>query len=180
MKAKILSEPIDKMPSDTLVLSVFKDEKPLKGANGLVDWRLCGAISKLVMNKTVTGEFLESTLIVSNDRPRVPKIFIIGLGNSKEFNEEKLKEVSESLADSLKKINIKKVSLTVPGSSYFPQNYATSTEILINAFYDKYEKRSNFLEMIIFETGRRISMVCEGAKQAKLALKNNLILTLDI
>ncbi len=44
MKAKILSESIDKTHSDTLVLSFFKDERPLRGANGLIDWRLCGRV----------------------------------------------------------------------------------------------------------------------------------------
>jgi hypothetical protein len=180
MKAKILSEPIDKIPSDTLVLSIFKDEKPLKGANGLVDWRLCGKISKLLTNKTVTGEYKETALIVSPESSRAPRILIVGLGDSKEFNEKRLKEVAAFIGDTLRKINAKQVSLAIPGSSYFPQNYAKSAEIIITAFAGSYKKRSGLLEMIIFETGRRLAMVCEGAKHAKSILKNNLLLTLDV
>ncbi len=86
MKAKILSEPIDKVPSDTLVLSVFKDERPLKGANGLVDWRLCGKISRLIMDKTITCDYKEVTLIMSSKKMMAPRILVVGLGESKDFN----------------------------------------------------------------------------------------------
>lgn len=179
MKAKILSEPIDKMPSDTLVLSLFSDEKPLKGANGLIDWRLCGKISKMIVAGSVTGKYKESTLVMSNN-PRIPRILIVGLGSSKDFNEERLKKIARFIGKTLNKINVKSASLAIPGSSYFPQNYATSTEIVIEAFADAYEKKSNFFEMIIYETGRRIAMVCEGANHAKAHLKNNLLLTMDV
>lgn len=179
MKAKILSEPIDKMPSDTLVLSIFKDEKPLKGANGLVDWRLCGKISKLFMDKTLTGEYKECALYLSSRRMMAAKIFIVGLGESKEFNEERLNDVSHFIAQKLQSINVKQVSLAIPGSSYFPQDYSKSAQTIITAFADSYEKKSSFLEMIIFETEKRIAKVYEGAKEAKIILKNNLLLTLD-
>jgi len=180
MKVKILSEPIDKMPSDTLVLSVFKDEKPLKGANGLVDWRQCGLLSKLLMNNTFSGEYKEVALILSDKRKRAPKILIVGLGESKEFNEARLEEIVSFTAASLKKIDVKKISLAIPGSSYFPQNYSKSTEIVITSFAESYEKKGNLLEMIIFETGRGLAMVCEGANNAKAILSNNLLLTVDI
>ena len=179
MKAKILSEPIDKMPSDTLVLSVFNDEKPLKGANGLIDWRLCGKISKMVMAGTISGRYKESTLILSKN-PRMPRILVVGLGGSKDFNEKRLADIAQFIGKKLKNVGAKKVSLAIPGSSYFPQNYTKSTEVIIKAFADSYEKNGNIFEMIIYETDRRIAMVCEGAKLAKAALKNNLLLTLDV
>jgi leucyl aminopeptidase len=168
------------MPSDTLVLSIFKDEKPLKGANGLVDWRLCGRISKLIMDKSVTGRYKETTLVLSSENKRIPKILIVGLGKAENFNENKLNDIAHFIAKTLKNVNAKKISLAIPGSSYFPQNYAKSAEIMITAFADSYEKKGNLLEMVIFETGRRIQMVCEGAKHAKALLKNDLLLTLDV
>ena len=38
----------DEVPRDCLVLSVFKDDRPLRGAAGLADWRMCGRLSRLV------------------------------------------------------------------------------------------------------------------------------------
>lgn len=180
MKANILSQPIDKMLSGTLVLTVFKDEKPLKGANGLVDWRLCGKLSKLVMDKKITGEYKENTLIISQKSMIAPRILVVGLGEGKDFNESRLEEVSLYIADTLKNVGVKKVSLSIPGSSYLPQNYAKSAEIVLTAFSKSYDKKSSLLEMLIFETGRRIAMVCEGANGAKSILKNKLVLTTDI
>ena len=179
MKAKILSEPIDKMLIDTLVLSIFKDEKPLKGANGLIDWRLCGRVSKLLMDKMISADYKESTLIFSVKDMMIKKMLIVGLGESKDFDDKRLYDISCFIADTLKKINIKKISLAIPGSPYFQQDYSKSAQIVITAFADSYEKKSSILEMLIFETGKRIAMVYEGAKQAKAVLNNNLLLTLD-
>ncbi len=83
------------------------------------------------------------------------------------------------IANTLKMIKVKTVSLTIPGSSYFSQDYTKSAQIIITALANSYEKRSSFLEMLIFETGKRISKVYDGAKEAKVILKNNLLLTLD-
>ena len=38
----------DETARDCLVLPVFKDDRPLRGAAGLADWRLCGRLSRLV------------------------------------------------------------------------------------------------------------------------------------
>ena len=39
---------IDELTYDTLVLAHFADERPLRGVGGLIDWRLNGALSRLL------------------------------------------------------------------------------------------------------------------------------------
>ncbi len=131
------------------------------------------------MDNVITGEFKETALIVTDQKNVASKILLVGLGKSEEFDEERLNETAYFIAHTLKNININKVALAIPGSSYFPQDYTRSAEIMITAFADSYEKKINFLEMLIYETGKRISKVYEGAKRAKSSLKNKLLLTLD-
>ena len=42
----------DETARDCLVLPVFKDDRPLRGAAGLADWRLCGRLSRLLKANT--------------------------------------------------------------------------------------------------------------------------------
>ena len=46
----------DESGRDCLVLPVFKDDRPLRGAAGLADWRLCGRLSRLVKSNKATAE----------------------------------------------------------------------------------------------------------------------------
>ncbi len=46
---------------DSLCLFVSEDERPLKGAAGYVDWRMCGALSQIVSNAFFTGARKDSS-----------------------------------------------------------------------------------------------------------------------
>ena len=54
----------DESVRDCLVLPVFKDDRPLRGAAGLADWRLCGRLSRLIKAERASGEAGEETLVV--------------------------------------------------------------------------------------------------------------------
>jgi hypothetical protein len=41
---------------ETLVLPFFSDERPLRGAAGLCDWRLCGRLSRMLQAGRVAGQ----------------------------------------------------------------------------------------------------------------------------
>src|SRR5438874_9265009 len=47
---------------EALVLPFFSDERPLRGAAGLCDWRLCGRLSRLLASGRVQGQWGETTL----------------------------------------------------------------------------------------------------------------------
>ena len=47
---------------EALILTFFADERPLRGAAGLCDFRLCGRISRLLASGKVGGAWGETTL----------------------------------------------------------------------------------------------------------------------
>ena len=49
-------------PGDAICVSVWSDVRPLRGAAGLLDWRMCGRLSALVAAGKVTGAEGEQTL----------------------------------------------------------------------------------------------------------------------
>jgi len=50
-------------PGDTLVVPLPSDERPLRGDAGEVDWRVCGSISRMLLNGEVTGAPGEAILL---------------------------------------------------------------------------------------------------------------------
>jgi hypothetical protein len=82
----------DEVRRDCLVLSVFKDDRPLRGAAGLADWRLCGRLSRLVKSNKASGEAGESLLLPAGRRLRFSRILWFGLGDARGYSDERFRK----------------------------------------------------------------------------------------
>src|SRR3954452_25120632 len=65
---------------DALCLFVGEDERPLRGVAGYVDWRLCGALSRVIKNGFFVGAAQDWLLLPSNGRIAPARIFVVGVG----------------------------------------------------------------------------------------------------
>jgi hypothetical protein len=81
----------DESARDSLVLPVFKDDRPLRGAAGLADWRLCGRLSRLVKGNRATAEAGETLLLPPGRRLRFSRILWFGLGDAKGYTDERFR-----------------------------------------------------------------------------------------
>jgi hypothetical protein len=81
----------DESARDGLVLPVFKDDRPLRGAAGLADWRLCGRLSRLVKSNRATAEAGETLLLPPGRRLRFARILWFGLGDAKGYSDERFR-----------------------------------------------------------------------------------------
>lgn len=72
---------------DTLCLFVAEDERPLSGAAGLSDWRLCGQLSRLLVDGFFTGAADDSVLLPSNGRIGPARIVVFGLGRRERLSD---------------------------------------------------------------------------------------------
>jgi hypothetical protein len=82
----------DESARDALVLPVFKDDRPLRGAAGLADWRLCGRLSRLVKSSRATAESGESLLFPPGRRLRFSRILWFGLGDARGYTDERFRK----------------------------------------------------------------------------------------
>src|SRR6186997_1926823 len=73
---------------DALLLTFFADERPLRGAAGLADWRLCGRLSRLIKQGRIEGKRGETLLLPPGRRLRFGRVLLFGLGDSSRFDEE--------------------------------------------------------------------------------------------
>lgn len=86
------SLPIDEVPGEVALATFFEDVRPLKGSTSLIDWRLNGRLSDLILQGKISGHFSESLIMPSQGRLSAREIFLFGLGRSKELTETRYEE----------------------------------------------------------------------------------------
>jgi hypothetical protein len=129
-------EGVDVQECDVLVTGFFSDERPLGGSTGLMDWRLNGMLSRLLVEKKLTGEWKETTLIPSQGRVMPRMILLLGLGEVREYSYLRVREVSAHLLETLKKLDVLNVCLSLPYEERYNVDCGKLAEVLIEGIAD--------------------------------------------
>jgi hypothetical protein len=129
-------ERVDVQECDILVTGFFKDERPLKGSSGWIDWRLNGKLSRLLMEKKLTGDWKEATLIPTQGRVIPPLSLLLGLGEVKEYNHLRLRELPPHLLEILKKLDTFNICLSLPYEENYNVGCSKLAEALIGGIAD--------------------------------------------
>lgn len=105
---------LDELKSEALALVLFEDERPLRGALGLVDWRLTGQISRLLLRGHARGAPGEAVLVPT--RPRLPfeKLFLFGAGRRAELDEARFRRVVDRALTTLDRARVRASVLGLP------------------------------------------------------------------
>jgi hypothetical protein len=128
---------LDQMPGvDTLCLFVAEDERPLKGAAGYLDWRLCGALSHILIDRFFTGSPGDCLLIPSQGKIAMSRIFAIGIGHLNGFGADALSRAMKDAARILSRAQIPAVALEIPGKGQLEE--ATRAAALLNQFVPEF------------------------------------------
>jgi hypothetical protein len=95
---EVAAAPLEAIAADLAVVPCFADDRPLVGAAGRADWRLCGALSHLVQGGWIRGSDGEAALVPSLGGIAAPRVMALGLGLRGEFGDAALARfASESL-----------------------------------------------------------------------------------
>lgn len=130
-------EALDPLPVDTLCLFVTEDERPLTGAAGYVDWRLCGQLSRLLVDGFFKGARGESLLLPSGGRIGAPRVVILGLGPGGEaLHAGTVRAALSQAADVLNRAGADSIAVELPGRAALPVEDRSSAfrEAFVPAF----------------------------------------------
>lgn len=105
LHVKFTSKPFDKLELQCAVVGVFSSTRPLKGIASLIDWRLNGGLSRVMLKHRFKGELKEALLLPAEGRIRSKEILVLGLGPEALFNETGVGQFIQTL---LEKISMKK------------------------------------------------------------------------
>lgn len=88
---------------DLAILACFADERPLRGLAALVDWRLAGALSRLLREGFCTGAREELVLLPGRHDLPTDRIVLVGLGPRADLDLEAAQRVAtEAVAMALR------------------------------------------------------------------------------
>jgi hypothetical protein len=73
--------PLERAPADLVVVGISPDDRPLRGAAGRADWRLCGELWRLVTSRKLNGTLGQAALFSAAGALRSPLLLVLGLGH---------------------------------------------------------------------------------------------------
>jgi hypothetical protein len=78
-------ERVERAEADLVVAGFFADERPLRGAVGRADWRLCGLVSEQLAAERLRGEPGDALLVATSGKLAAPYVLVLGLGERAHF-----------------------------------------------------------------------------------------------
>ncbi len=114
MEILVSKERVDLQDCDLLVTGFFRDERPLRGSSGLVDWRFNGKFSRFLIEKNLSGDWNETILIPSEGRVMSRMVLLLGLGQMREYGHLRLSEVAPRLLQIVKRLEAFDICLSLP------------------------------------------------------------------
>lgn len=105
----------DETARDCLALPVFKDDRPLRGAAGLADWRLCGRLSRFIRANRASAEAGETLMFPPGRRLRFSRILWFGLGDARGYSDDRFRKDIAWILGVVRKAGIAEWALQLPG-----------------------------------------------------------------
>ncbi len=127
---------LDETSAELIACSMWKDERPMRGLAGLLDWRLAGKISKLARESFIEGELGEVLFVPG--RPRLPfdKIIVLGLGTKAAFGDGPFREAVTRLLRTLEGLHVRRAVVELPGRGAGAIEPERATEIVLECASD--------------------------------------------
>ena len=129
----------DRLPSqvDTLVVFCFRDQRPLHGPAGFLDWRLCGELSGALLDGLFEGHPQEVILLPTRGRLGRRRIFAFGLGNVGIACRESFEAACRHALGVLERAGARVFGVLAPTSADRPELEKIFTDVATRVFGDR-------------------------------------------
>jgi hypothetical protein len=106
---------LDETSVELCVCTIWSDVRPVRGLAGLMDWRLSGRLSALLVSGFVAGDAGEALLVPG--KPHVPfeKVLVLGLGRRADFGDVVFREAVQHFARKLAGLRVRRAVVELPG-----------------------------------------------------------------
>jgi hypothetical protein len=107
-----VSQPVDRLPGDSVVALYFSDQKPLEGPAALLDWRLDGQLTKMLLAGKIKGRAGEHVLIQNNGKLVADWVLFVGGGKWHGLSRETHAALVRHMLSVARQAGFKEISLT--------------------------------------------------------------------
>ncbi len=112
---------LDALDSDALAVFCWSDARPLQGAAGYLDWRLCGALSAALEGKIFEGSSGEAMLLPAGGRLKLKRVFAFGLGEVAVADAARFKAACRQAVAVMQKAGVQRLVFAAPGLKLRPE-----------------------------------------------------------
>lgn len=106
---------LDLSGTEVLVAGLTKGERPPHGVAGLIDWRLSGRISRMLLDGFIDGELGEVLLVPGKPKLPYDKLLFFGVGSAEEFDERVCRVVLTRILKTLEGLKARRAVVELPG-----------------------------------------------------------------
>jgi leucyl aminopeptidase len=179
MEIKVKHASLADIECDVVIVNLFKDVKVPSGATGAVNQALGGLISDFVIARdNFEGKFGDTYILQTYGKIKASKVLLVGLGEQKDFNLTKLRELSAKVIKKCEgTLKAKKICSILHGAGIGGLDPKECAKVitegaLLGAYkFDKYKtkKSDSADEFAIVEINKEIIPQIEsGIKEGKI------------
>ena len=131
---------------DALVIGVFEGEE--SGRSGIVqmaDEALDGALRRLIDLGDFEGKHKQTAILYTKDAITAPRLAVVGMGKSDEFDAEKAREAAGEIACQLRDLGVKTIAILTPSDAP-PEMIQAATEGSLLALYQFNQHKTEGLD----------------------------------
>jgi len=93
----LLDNPVDLFEGEVVAAFFFADERPLSGPEALLDWRLNGLLTCMLLEDAARGDFGENILVRSNGKVAADWALFLGGGRRRGLGPEGVRQLLDHL-----------------------------------------------------------------------------------
>lgn len=101
----------DSLPGDTVVALYFSDQRPVAGPAALLDWRLDGQLTSLLLSGAIKGKAGEHLLLQNNGKLKADWALFVGGGKWQGLSTETYAALLTHALDVTRQAGFKNISL---------------------------------------------------------------------
>ena len=109
---------LDCASTEVLVATTLADERTAHGVAGLIDWRLSGRLSRLMLEGFATGKLGEVLLLPGKPHMPYDKLLLFGAGARADFGERIYRDVLQRILATLEGLRARSAVVELPGRHF--------------------------------------------------------------
>ena len=166
LEVAVSTRSFERIEIDLAVACFFEDERPLRGAAGRIDWRLCGLVSEQIEAGRIAGRVGECLLVPGSGTLRTPRVMLLGLGPRRSFDAAQAFAAGREAVRRCLSLSLSELALAPPALR--SRDLAAYAEAVLAGALEAVRKARAPLSMTLVvprEEAARVSRVLEAAAQ---------------
>jgi len=103
----------DKLPGDSVAALYFTDRRPLHGPAALLDWRLDGQLTRMMLDGQLRGRMGEHVLLPNNGKLKAERVLFVGGGSWYGLSESSYISLLKQTLEVVKQAGFRYISLSL-------------------------------------------------------------------